>query len=64
MVIVAYATAIQQAIATGDLARMRKVQKLAESHLRDYGNVAAAYEVLRAEIMKLEYQQKRRATRA
>lgn len=58
MTIVAYAPAIQEAIARGDLAQMRDVARLAEEHMREYGNVALAYELLKVEIARLELQQR------
>jgi Domain of unknown function (DUF1843) len=58
MTIVAYAPAIQEAIARGDLAQMHDVARLAEEHMREYGNVAVAYELLKIEISRLEARQR------
>ena len=49
-----YGTAIHQAIAGGDLAKMKAVAAEAERHLHEYGNVSAALEGLKIEIAKLE----------
>jgi Domain of unknown function (DUF1843) len=49
-----YGVAVQQAIASGDLAQMKTVAAAAQVHLNDYGNISAALEVLKAEIAKLE----------
>jgi hypothetical protein len=57
MTIVAYAPAIQEAIASGDLARMRDAHALAEQHMEEFGDVHTALEVLKVEIGKLERRQ-------
>ena len=49
-----YGVVIRDAVATGDLARMKRAAAEAEEYLRDYGNVAAALENLKIEIAKLE----------
>lgn len=49
-----YGPAIQEAVASGDLAKMKDVARQAEEHLRDAGNVAAAYEALKVAIASLE----------
>jgi hypothetical protein len=49
-----YGVAIQQAVASGDLAKMKAVAKEAEEHLKEAGNVSAALEALKIEISKLE----------
>jgi hypothetical protein len=49
-----YGPAIHQAIAGGNLARMKEVAASAESHLAQHGNVCAALEALKIEIAKLE----------
>lgn len=54
MTTVMYGAAIQQAIASGDLAKMKKVAKMAEQKLAEEGNVAIALEILRVEIARLE----------
>ncbi len=53
-----YGTAIQQAIARGDLAKMKKVAAEAKKHMDMYGNVTAALELLRIEIKRLEAKQR------
>jgi len=49
-----YGVAIQEAAASGDLAQMKAAAKLAEAHVKEHGNVAAALEALKIEIAKLE----------
>lgn len=49
-----YGPAIQEAIASGEVDRMREVLRQAEEHLAEYGNVPAAVEELKAEISKAE----------
>jgi Domain of unknown function (DUF1843) len=49
-----YGEAIQQAVASGDLAKMKAVAKAAEEHIARWGNVPAALEALKLEIAKLE----------
>ena len=50
-----YGVAIQQAVAGGDLAQMKKTAAEAEKHLHDHGDVRAALEVLKIEIAKREH---------
>lgn len=50
-----YGEAIQQAVASGDVARMRQVAKDAEAFIAQWGNIPAALEALRLEIAKAEY---------
>jgi Domain of unknown function (DUF1843) len=57
MAVPPYGESIQQAVVSGDLGRMKQVAREAEEHIREYGNVAAALEVLRFEIAKLEARQ-------
>lgn len=54
MAIPPYGTAIHQAIATGDLAKMKVVARSAHEYLAEYGDVRAALEAMKAEIAKLE----------
>jgi len=54
-----YGTAIQEAIAKGDLARMKQVAADAEHHLEQTGHVRAALEYLRVEIAKHEHKGKK-----
>lgn len=56
-VTVLYGPAMGEACASGDLERMRELARQAEEHIQQHGNVAAALEVLRAEIAKLEHRQ-------
>ena len=52
--LVAYAPAIQQAIAKGDLAEMKAMLGHAEKTLKEQGDISAAIEALKIEIAKLE----------
>ena len=52
--ILLYGVGMQQAIASGDLRKMRAVAKQAEKQLAQQGNIAAALEALKIEIAKLE----------
>jgi len=47
-----YGVGIHEAIKSGDLKAMKKIQKEAEAYLESHGDVAAALEVLKAEIAK------------
>ena len=58
MVIVMYGTAIQQAIASGDLRKMKAVARQAEKMLKEMGNLPVALELLKLEIAKLECERK------
>ena len=49
-----YGTAIHEAVASGDLEKMKAVAQQAEDYLREWGNVPAALEFLKMEISKLE----------
>jgi hypothetical protein len=49
-----YAVSIHHCIAGGNLAKMRELRAQAEKHVAEHGNVAAALEVLKSEIAKLE----------
>jgi hypothetical protein len=51
-----YGPPIQQAIAKGDLARMKQLAADAEQHLQEAGDVASALEYLKIEIAKREHQ--------
>lgn len=48
-----YAVAITDAVASGDLNQLKKVQALAEEHLKEYGDIATLLEALKIEISKL-----------
>lgn len=52
--VVPYGQGIHQAIASGDLARMRKMAEVAEGYLKDHGDLAAAIQLLKIEIVKIE----------
>lgn len=52
--IMPYGVAIQEAVASGDLNKMKEVCNLAEEHLKNAGDVSAALQVLKVEIAKLE----------
>jgi hypothetical protein len=49
-----YGSAIQQAVASGQLRRMKAVAKQAEAFLSRHGDISAALEALRVEIARLE----------
>jgi len=49
-----YGTAIHQAIATGELSKMKQAAKEAEKYLSETGNLSAALAILKAEIAKAE----------
>ena len=49
-----YAVAIGDAIAGGELDKMKEVAQQAEEHLSQTGNVSAALELLKVEIAKAE----------
>ena len=55
--IVPYGPPIQEAIAKGDVARMKQLDALAEQHLQQVGDVRAALEYLKIEIAKLSRKQ-------
>lgn len=52
--ILPYGVAIQQAVASGDLERMKAVAREVETYLQEQGNVPAALEALKLEISKLQ----------
>lgn len=52
--VILYGVTIQEAVASGDLARMKEVARQAEDHLREWGNVPAALEALKLEISRVE----------
>lgn len=54
MAILMYGPAIQEAVASGDLEKMKAVARQAEEHLREWGNIPAALEALKIEIARLE----------
>jgi hypothetical protein len=54
MAVPPYGQAIHQAVASGDLAQMKAVEKHAEEYLKEWGDVRSALELLKAEIAKRE----------
>lgn len=54
MTVKPYGVAIQQAIATGDLGRMREAKAQAEQWLADQDGLRTALQALQAEIARLE----------
>lgn len=48
-----YAAAITDAIASGELDQLRKLQALAEEHVNEYGDVSSLLAALKVEIAKL-----------
>ncbi|RAS22635.1 DUF1843 domain-containing protein [Paraburkholderia bryophila] len=50
-----YGVAIHQAVSEGDLAKMKALLAQAEAILQQQGNLAAAVDVLRIEIAKLDH---------
>lgn len=55
MAVVLYGVPIQEAIAKGDLPRMKELAAEAEAHLKQVGDVRAALEVLKIEIAKASH---------
>lgn len=53
--VVPYGPPIQEAIAKGDVARMKQLEAAAEKHLQQVGDVRAALEYLKIEIAKLSH---------
>jgi uncharacterized protein DUF1843 len=49
-----YGPAIQDAVASGDLARMKAVARDAEKFVGEHGDVPAALEALKLEIARME----------
>jgi hypothetical protein len=49
-----YGVAVTDAIASGDLARLKEAHAAAEAHLAEYGDVAKLLTLLKLEIAKLE----------
>jgi uncharacterized protein DUF1843 len=54
-----YGPPIQEAIAKGDLAKMKQLATEAEQHLAQVGDVSAALEYLKIEIAKHEHKGKK-----
>jgi len=53
--VVPYGPPIQEAIAKGDLAKMKQLAVSAEQHLQQAGDVRTALEYLKIEIAKLSH---------
>ena len=49
-----YGGAMTEAIASGDLPKMKEVAAAAETHLAEHGDVAAMLQMLKVEIAKAE----------
>ncbi|HSS48541.1 MAG TPA: DUF1843 domain-containing protein [Thermoanaerobaculia bacterium] len=49
-----YAVTICEAVASGDLAKMKEVARQAEEHVHEWGNVPASLEALKLEISKAQ----------
>lgn len=49
-----YGVAIQEAVASGDVSRMKQVAQQAEEFVAKWGNIPAALEALKLEIAKAE----------
>ncbi|NGM48070.1 DUF1843 domain-containing protein [Caulobacter sp. 602-2] len=49
-----YGVAVTDAIASGDLSRLKEAEAAAQAHLDQYGDVATLLPLLRLEIAKLE----------
>jgi hypothetical protein len=49
-----YGPAIQDAVASGDLAKMKAVARQAERFVAEFGDIPASLEALKLEIAKLE----------
>jgi hypothetical protein len=56
-----YGVVIQEAIASGDLAKMKEAARQAEEYLQEWGNIPATLEALKLEISKLEKKPYRRS---
>jgi len=54
MAVVLYGVGIHEAIASGDLHRMKQLAAEAEKYLKEHGDVRAALEALKVEIAKAE----------
>ena len=54
MITILYGVAIHEAVASGDLEKMKAVARQADEYLREAGNVPAALELLKIEIAKLQ----------
>ncbi len=59
MAYVLYGPPIQEAIASGDLPKMKQLAAEAEKHLQEAGDVRSALEYLKIEIAKLEHHGKK-----
>jgi len=58
MAVPPYGVAIHQALASGDLQRMKQAAQQAETYLQEHGDMRVALEALKLEIAKLEKSKK------
>ncbi len=49
-----YGVAVTDAIASGDLARLKEAEAAAEAHLAEYGDIPTLLALLKVEIAKLQ----------
>ena len=56
-----YGVVIRDAVASGDLARMKEAARAAEAYLEEWGNVPASLEALKIEIARLEARRRGRS---
>lgn len=49
-----YGVAVTDAIASGELARLKEAEAAAEAHVKEYGDVPTLLALLKVEIAKLE----------
>jgi len=49
-----YGVAVTDAIASGDLSRLKEAEAAAEAHIKEYGDVVTLLALLKVEISKLE----------
>lgn len=54
MSIMPYGVAITDAIASGELAKLKAAEQAAEQHLQQYGDIPTLLALLKVEIAKLE----------
>ena len=54
-IVILYGVPIQQAIARGDLPRMKQLAQEAEKQLQEMGDLRSALELLKIEIARLSY---------
>lgn len=54
MSIMPYGVAVTEALASGELAKLKAAEQAAEAHVAQYGDVATLLALLKVEIAKLE----------